>query len=492
MAEGDAAVSGAEDGAEEGDGVVRSEADLRRYDTVEELLRDKLSEALGGWRGAVESAVPTLAFALVWARTENLRTALVVAGVCVAVLLVVRLVQRQDPRFIAYAAVGSGHFRLLRAPVGSGEDAFLPGMLQNAGLLVLLLVTNLTRWPLFGFVVGVAEPEAFAENPTWWRRHSGIVTVASPTGVGAHRTQRRAAGDHGAALPRRAGGGARGGQGRPGLAGIPRRHHGHGRHPAARSHTDRPEPPGLTPDLGRRTSRAAGLRFAVGVVPLAGSHEVLEAVLLLGRRDEEQLVAGLDRVVRRRSERALLTDDRHEHGVGRPVDVADAPACERAAFGRVISTIEARPCWNSKMRTRSPMLTASSMSAVMRRGVDTATSTPQASSNIHSFFGLLTRATVRGTPNSVLASSESTRLALSSPVAATTRRDSSSPASSRAAISQASASSHDASGTRDGLDVVGVLVDEQHLVPVSEQLTGDGAADASGSGDDDAHGGVFS
>lgn len=79
------------------------------------------------------------------------------------------------------------------------------------------------------------------------------------------------------------------------------------------------------------------------------------------------------------------------------------------------------------------MLTASSMSAVMSRGVDTATSTPHDSSNIHSFFGLLTRATVRGTPNSVLARSESTRLALSSPVAATHTSDSSSLASSRAA-----------------------------------------------------------
>lgn len=183
MADGDATMSGAEDRAEdragEGDAVVRSEADLRRYDTVEELLRDKLSEALGGWRGAVESAVPTLAFALVWARTENLRTALVVAGVGVAVLLVVRLVQRQDPRFIAYAAVGVGISAFFALRSGRAEDAFLPGMLQNAGLLVVLLVTNLLRWPVFGFVVGVAEPEAFAENPTWWRRHSGIVTVAA-------------------------------------------------------------------------------------------------------------------------------------------------------------------------------------------------------------------------------------------------------------------------------------------------------------------------
>ena len=45
----------------EGDGIARSEADLRRYETVEELLRDKLSEAIGGWRGAIESALPVVA-----------------------------------------------------------------------------------------------------------------------------------------------------------------------------------------------------------------------------------------------------------------------------------------------------------------------------------------------------------------------------------------------------------------------------------------------
>ena len=164
---------------EPGDAVARSEADLRRYDTVEELLRDKLSEAIGGWRGAVESAIPTLAFALAWSRTQNLQTALVVAGVCVGVLLLVRLVQHTDIRFIAYAAVGVGISAFFALRSGKAEDAFLPGMLQNAGLLVLLLATNLARWPLFGFVVGVAEPEAFAENPTWWRKHPGIVTVAS-------------------------------------------------------------------------------------------------------------------------------------------------------------------------------------------------------------------------------------------------------------------------------------------------------------------------
>ena len=87
------------------------------------------------------------------------------------------------------------------------------------------------------------------------------------------------------------------------------------------------------------------------------------------------------------------------------------------------------------------MLTASSTRAAISRGVDTATSTPQASSNIHSFLGLLTLATTRGTPNSVLASSETTRLTLSSPVAATTTSQLARPASSSASISQASACS---------------------------------------------------
>ena len=172
------------DGTPVASGVARSETDLRRYPTVEELLRVKLSEAIGGWRGAVESAVPTLAFALTWAFTKDLKVSLLAAGVMVLIPLALRILQRQDPRFIAYAAVGVGISAFFALRSGQAEDAFLPGMLQNAGLLVLLLVTNLARWPLFGFVVAVAElfhtaePEAFAEDPTWWHKHPGIITVA--------------------------------------------------------------------------------------------------------------------------------------------------------------------------------------------------------------------------------------------------------------------------------------------------------------------------
>ena len=93
----------------------------------------------------------------------------------------------------------------------------------------------------------------------------------------------------------------------------------------------------------------------------------------------------------------------------------------------------------------------------MMRGVETLTSTPQASVKSHSLLGWLTRPTVRGTPNSVFASSEVTRLALSSPVAAMTTSHLPSWASAREDSSHESASSHSALGTRSGRIAEGLL-----------------------------------
>lgn len=102
----------------------------------------------------------------------------------------------------------------------------------------------------------------------------------------------------------------------------------------------------------------------------------------------------------------------------------------------------APPVCKLNSRTTSPTSTASSTRAVMSRGVDTATSTPHASSNNHSFLGLFTRPTVRGTPNSLRARSETTRLALSSPVAATTTSASSVLARCSTSRSHASPTTH--------------------------------------------------
>src|SRR5882762_9971141 len=106
--------------------------------------------------------------------------------------------------------------------------------------------------------------------------------------------------------------------------------------------------------------------------------------------------------------------------------------------GRVISTRLAWPLRKLISRTRSPTETASSTNAASIRGVDTATSTPQFSSNSHSLRGSFTLATTRGTANSVLASRLTTTLALSSPVAAITTSKSWIPTDSSRVNSHAS------------------------------------------------------
>lgn len=146
--------------------------------TVEGLIRARLSAALGGWRGSLETALPTAAFVVAWVWRHDVRTA-VYAAVGVAVLLLaVRLVMRQTPRYVLSAAVATAIAAFFALRSGQAEDAFLPGILGSIGFGLLSLVSVLGRWPLVGFIVAAGDP-AMAEDPLAWRRDRGLVRVCS-------------------------------------------------------------------------------------------------------------------------------------------------------------------------------------------------------------------------------------------------------------------------------------------------------------------------
>ncbi len=44
--------------------------------TVEEVVRHRLAEGVGGVRGSVEAALPTVAFVVAWSATHDVRTSL--------------------------------------------------------------------------------------------------------------------------------------------------------------------------------------------------------------------------------------------------------------------------------------------------------------------------------------------------------------------------------------------------------------------------------
>ena len=151
-------------------------------ETVEAVVRGQLSKALGGRRGMVEAAVPTLLFTVIWLSTRDLVTALVASLAVAVVFLGVRLVQRSSVQFAVNAIFGIGIgwlFITMAARSGGSEDDkalafFLPGILYNTGYSVLLAFSCLIGWPLIGFMVG-----SVTGDPTAWHRDRQVVKLCS-------------------------------------------------------------------------------------------------------------------------------------------------------------------------------------------------------------------------------------------------------------------------------------------------------------------------
>ncbi|QWF24719.1 DUF3159 domain-containing protein [Nocardioides sp. LMS-CY] len=141
-----------------------------------------MSKALGGRRGMIEAAVPTIVFTALWLTTREMRLALGVSVAAAVALLAVRLVQRTTVQFVLNALFGIGIgwlFVTISARQGGSEDDqalayFLPGILYNAGYSVILAATCLVGWPLVGFMVG-----SVTGDPTAWHRDRQVVRLCA-------------------------------------------------------------------------------------------------------------------------------------------------------------------------------------------------------------------------------------------------------------------------------------------------------------------------
>jgi Protein of unknown function (DUF3159) len=148
--------------------------------TVEEVVRAQLAKALGGRRGMLEAAVPTLTFTVVFLTTKDLRLAVTISVGAALVLLAVRALQRGTVQFVvnSLVGIGLGAFFAWRSARGGGsadEQAlayFLPGLIYNGGYASLMALSNVVRWPLVGFMVG-----SVAGDPTEWHRDPQVVSL---------------------------------------------------------------------------------------------------------------------------------------------------------------------------------------------------------------------------------------------------------------------------------------------------------------------------
>jgi hypothetical protein len=151
-------------------------------ETVEAVVRAQLARALGGRRGMLEAAVPTILFTVSFLTTKDLQRSLVVSVSAAFLLLVVRLVQRSSAQFVLNSlfGIGIGAFFAWRSAQGGGDENdqalayFLPGIIYNAVYAVAITLSVLVRWPVVGFMVG-----SVAGDPTAWRRDPQIVRLCS-------------------------------------------------------------------------------------------------------------------------------------------------------------------------------------------------------------------------------------------------------------------------------------------------------------------------
>lgn len=147
--------------------------------TVEELIRRRLSDALGGVRGSLETTLPMLAFVIVWASTADARLSLGAAAGLTVLLLLARLAQRQTPQFVLTSVVATGLAAFFALRSGNAEDAFLPGILTSIAWGIGALLSVLLRWPVVGFMIGAADPAIAEGDPFRWRRNPAAVRVCS-------------------------------------------------------------------------------------------------------------------------------------------------------------------------------------------------------------------------------------------------------------------------------------------------------------------------
>ncbi|MBD3941024.1 DUF3159 domain-containing protein [Microbacterium sp. NEAU-LLC] len=118
--------------------------------------------AMGGWRGILESVLPSLAFVVLFTITKELVLSLGVSVGIAAVFTAVRLIQRQPVTAALGGLIATVAAAALSLWTGRAADNFLWGFVTNGVYGTAFLVSALVGWPLIGLAVGFLMGEGTA------------------------------------------------------------------------------------------------------------------------------------------------------------------------------------------------------------------------------------------------------------------------------------------------------------------------------------------
>lgn len=123
-----------------------------------------VAQAIGGWRGVIESVVPSLAFITVYTFTRNLPWSLGISVGLAAIMVLARVLAKSTPAPAIGGLFATGAAAALALWTGRPENNFILGMISSGIVGLILLISVLVRWPLVGLAIGF-----LMDDGTTWR-----------------------------------------------------------------------------------------------------------------------------------------------------------------------------------------------------------------------------------------------------------------------------------------------------------------------------------
>ena len=138
--------------------------------------KELLNKAIGGWRGLIDSALPSMLFIVIFVFQKNLNNTLIASLALGAVLLVIRLIERKSLTQVFSGFLGLSISVFLTWRTKDASNFFLTGIVTNGIYVFFLLISVLIRKPLIGYLVGslVGDTSGWLKHPLLVRAYTTV------------------------------------------------------------------------------------------------------------------------------------------------------------------------------------------------------------------------------------------------------------------------------------------------------------------------------
>lgn len=141
--------------------------------------KELLDKALGGWRGLIDSALPSMLFVIIFVFRKDLNSALIVSLISGFILFIIRILEKKS-----LTQVLGGFFGLLVSVfltwrTNDASNFFLTGIITNFVYGTILLLSLIVRKPLLGYFVGslVGDTSGWLKQPLLVKAYKTITWI---------------------------------------------------------------------------------------------------------------------------------------------------------------------------------------------------------------------------------------------------------------------------------------------------------------------------